>query len=162
MAMYDDDNFGGIFPTRTGTPTGSANERKMLDSIGGSEGFRTQQKTNSDGSVTMLRTRDGMPEFSRTPLTTRGGKKLNFRCRMMSDLYPRGADVLLVNGLYTTTTGTYDDWPDFVGISSGTLAPNTSYKGVRATEEYLDSPAPNTWYDTRPPATRQLDCMWSW
>lgn len=66
MAMYDDDNFGGIFPTRTGTPTGSANERKMLDSIGGSEGFRTQQKTNSDGSVTMLRTRNGMPEFSRT------------------------------------------------------------------------------------------------
>jgi len=65
MAMYDDDNFGGIFPTRTGTPTGSANERKMLDSIGGSEGFRTQQKTNSDGSVTMLRTRNGMPEFSR-------------------------------------------------------------------------------------------------
>ena len=65
MAMYDDDNFGGIFPTRTGTPTGSANERKMLDSIGGSDGFRTQQKTNSDGSVTMLRTRNGMPEFSR-------------------------------------------------------------------------------------------------
>ena len=65
MAMYDGDNFGGIFPTRTGTPTGSANERKMLDSIGGSDGFRTQQKTNSDGSVTMLRTRNGMPEFSR-------------------------------------------------------------------------------------------------
>jgi len=65
MAMYDDDNFGGIFPTRTGVPTGSANERKMLDSIGGSDGFRTQQKTNSDGSVTMLRTRNGMPEFSR-------------------------------------------------------------------------------------------------
>jgi hypothetical protein len=38
----------------------------MLDSVGGSEGFRTQQKTNSDGSVTMLRTRNGMPEFSRT------------------------------------------------------------------------------------------------
>lgn len=162
MAMYDDDNFGGIFPTRTGTPTGSANERKMLDSIGGSDGFRTQQKTNSDGSVTMLRTRDGMPEFSRTPIAAGGGKKLNFRCRMMSDLYPRGADVLLVNGLYTTTTGTYDDWPDYAGISSGTLAPNTSYKGVRATEEYLDSPAPNTWYDTRPPATRQFDFMLSW
>jgi hypothetical protein len=66
MAMYDDDNLGGIFPTRTGASTGGANERKMLDSIGGSEGFRTQRKTNSDGSVTMLRTRNGMPEFSRT------------------------------------------------------------------------------------------------
>lgn len=87
MAMYDDDNFGGIFPTRTGVPTGSANERKMLDSIGGSDGFRTQQKTNSDGSVTMLRTRNGMPEFSRSGGEQVGEKyiELDYSLRFLED-----------------------------------------------------------------------------
>ena len=85
--MYDDDNFGGIFPTRTGTPTGSANERKMLDSIGGSDGFRTQQKTNSDGSVTMLRTRNGMPEFFRSGGEQVGEKyiELDYSLRFLED-----------------------------------------------------------------------------
>lgn len=92
MARYDDDNFGGIFPRRTGVPTGAANERKMLDGIGGSEGFRTQQKTNLDGSITMLRTRNGMPEFSRTVSATKIEDRWierDFLLRVPRDYYQR-------------------------------------------------------------------------
>ena len=62
--MFDDQKFGNLFPTRTGTPSGTANERQMLDTIGGADGFRTRMLNAADGSVTMLRTRNGMPEFS--------------------------------------------------------------------------------------------------
>ena len=62
--MFDDKKFGVIFPTRTGTPSGTSNERIMLDKFGGSDGFRTQYQSNGDGSVTMLRTKNGMPQFS--------------------------------------------------------------------------------------------------
>lgn len=61
---YDDKTDGLIFPIRTGTPIGQANERKMLDGMGDTGGFRTKMRTNSDGSTTMLRTKGGMPEFS--------------------------------------------------------------------------------------------------
>lgn len=60
---FDDKKFGALFPTRTGTPTGTTNERKMLDKMGGSEGFRKSFQTNLDGSVTQCNTRNGMPEF---------------------------------------------------------------------------------------------------
>jgi len=62
--MFNDKKFGCLFPTRTGGATGTANERKMLDAISGSEGFRTRMQTAADGSVTMLRTRNGRPEFT--------------------------------------------------------------------------------------------------
>ena len=56
--------YGDVFPTRTGTPQGGATERKMLDITSGPDGLRTQVRNNPDGSVTMLRTRGGHPEFS--------------------------------------------------------------------------------------------------
>ena len=67
--MFDDPKFGNLFPTRTGTASGTANERKMLDAIGGSNNFRTRLMTNPDGSTTMLRTKNGMPQFSTTRST---------------------------------------------------------------------------------------------
>lgn len=61
---FDDKKFGTIFPVRDGIATGSANERQMLDAIGGSDSFRTRIQTNADGSETMLRTKNGMPQFT--------------------------------------------------------------------------------------------------
>lgn len=63
---YDDDKFGRIWPTRQGGAIGGARERQMLDALGGSEGFRTRISYNADGSVTELRTKDGMPQFTTT------------------------------------------------------------------------------------------------
>lgn len=63
---YDDDKLGRLWPTREGEATGRANERQMLDAIGGASSFRTRMQTNGDGSVTMLRTRGGRPEFTTT------------------------------------------------------------------------------------------------
>lgn len=61
---FTDDKFGTIFPTRDGIASGSANERQMLDHIGGSGSFRTAIREAADGTKTMLRTRNGMPEFT--------------------------------------------------------------------------------------------------
>lgn len=63
---YEDNKFGQLFPTRHGALIGAGGERVMLDSIGGSEGIKKRFQTNADGSVTMLQTRNGMPEFSTT------------------------------------------------------------------------------------------------
>lgn len=56
--MFDDNELGGIFPTRTGTPAGSAQERTMLEAVGANS-IRTRIVGD-----TMLRTRNGMPEFT--------------------------------------------------------------------------------------------------
>lgn len=61
---FDDKKFGTIFPVRDGVATGSANERQMLDAIGGAVSFRTRIQQNEDGSETMLRTKNGMPQFT--------------------------------------------------------------------------------------------------
>lgn len=63
---FDDDKFGTLFPTRTGGAIGTAGERLMLDALGGSQGFRTRIQTNPDGSTTVLRTKNGMPQFETT------------------------------------------------------------------------------------------------
>lgn len=60
---YDDKDQGTIFPTRFGEPTGTANERKMLDVVGGSQGIRTRLQIAADGLQTLLKTRAGMPRF---------------------------------------------------------------------------------------------------
>lgn len=64
---YLDKKFGELFPTRTGDATGTANERQMLDAIGGSDSFRTRiQEDSATGQKTMCRTKNGMPQFSTT------------------------------------------------------------------------------------------------
>lgn len=61
---FDDDDFGLIFPTRFGKATGTANERQMLDNVGGSsESFRHKVRDDGDGTVTRMKTHDGMPRF---------------------------------------------------------------------------------------------------
>lgn len=64
---YDDKKLGRLFPTRTGPAIGTANERKMLDALGGSDSFRTRiEKDLSAGTTTVLRTKNGMPRFYTT------------------------------------------------------------------------------------------------
>lgn len=65
---YDDKLFGNLLPTRNGTALGAGGERQMLDAIDGAQGFRTRLQNNPDGSVTRLKTRNGMPEFVTTPV----------------------------------------------------------------------------------------------
>lgn len=64
MADFRDSLLGSVFPTREGVAPGAANERTMLENVGGAAGIRTKILTNPDGSETMLRTRGGMPEFT--------------------------------------------------------------------------------------------------
>lgn len=70
MAAFQDDDIGVVFPTRFGTPSGSANERVMLEEVDGAGGIRTRLRAHVDGSVTMLRTHDGMPRFVRDGMTS--------------------------------------------------------------------------------------------
>lgn len=63
---FNDDKFGTLFQIRDGVATGAASERKMLDAIGGADSFRTRIQNNADGSTTMLRTKNGQPQFSTT------------------------------------------------------------------------------------------------
>lgn len=62
---YDDKKFGELFPTRSGTPSGTAKERTMLDTLGGAASFRTRIERTADGDEVMVRTHDGMPRFTR-------------------------------------------------------------------------------------------------
>lgn len=55
-------------PTRTGTPTGHANERQMLEKIRDNLGFETTARVRPDGSYTLLRTKGGMPRFITDPV----------------------------------------------------------------------------------------------
>lgn len=65
---YYDKTFGSLLPTRNGEATGSANERQMLDKIGGSTGYRKSFRINPDGSTTMLTTKNGSPQFTNLDL----------------------------------------------------------------------------------------------
>lgn len=69
--------FGSSLPTRLGKIIGKSNERVMLSGVDGPDGIRKKFRRNPDGSVTMLKTRAGMPQFS-TPITacTPGGEFL--------------------------------------------------------------------------------------
>jgi len=66
MSWADDEWGKPFFPTRSGGATGHANERMMLDAVGGMDGIRTKIHTNDDGSTTILKTRGGMPVFYTT------------------------------------------------------------------------------------------------
>lgn len=70
---YLDKKFGLTFPTRNGAPTGGANERVMLDRTGGSAGFKKDYLIEADGSVTMLTTKNGNPQFTKLQDSGYGG-----------------------------------------------------------------------------------------
>lgn len=56
------------FPTRFGQATGHANERTMLDELGGANGIRHRQRLGADGITTHVKTRGGHPHFWNEPL----------------------------------------------------------------------------------------------
>lgn len=65
MSYRKDDDDNSVFPTRSPFSIGSANERQMLDSVGGADGFRTKIRVSADGeTTTLLRTRNGWPTFT--------------------------------------------------------------------------------------------------
>lgn len=59
--------FGTSMTSRVGQIIGKGLERVMLASVGGGNVIRKAFRTNADGSVTMLSTRAGMPEFTTAP-----------------------------------------------------------------------------------------------
>lgn len=69
---FDDKLIGTLFPVRNGAAIGSAGERKMLEALGGAGGIRKRFQIAADGSVTMLVTRNGQPEFT-TEIAHSGG-----------------------------------------------------------------------------------------
>lgn len=62
---FNDGKYGALFPTRD-VATGGANERQMLRHVDGADSFKTSIRDMADGSKVMLRTRNGMPEFTTT------------------------------------------------------------------------------------------------
>ncbi len=161
MAMYDDDNFGGIFPRRTGVPTGAANERKMLDAIGGSEGIRTQQKTNLDGSITMLRTRDGMPEFSRMALE--GGTSAAFNCAAIPvcTAAPFGFKYVDVATL-TAFNENAEPNPASAYLRKADLSPVWNKLWTQSLVKLPQHPGNRIWYDCRDEGFREFTKVVSW
>lgn len=119
--MFKDNKFGDIFPTRTGASTGTSNERKMLDAIGGSDSYRTRIQNNADGSTTVLRTKNGMPQFSTTGFINAVDK--------CPDLYMESGVIDLVNtsesgggvsGVwYAGTAASVDKWVGKVSNKNG-------------------------------------------
>lgn len=66
--MAYDDKDDTKFPTRFGQATGHANERTMLDELGGANGIRHRQRLGADGVTTHVKTRGGHPHFWNEPL----------------------------------------------------------------------------------------------
>lgn len=56
------------FPTRFGQATGHANERTMLDELGGANGIRHRARLGPDGVLTHVKTRGGHPHFWNEPV----------------------------------------------------------------------------------------------
>lgn len=67
---FDDKKLGTLFPTRHGTLIGTGPERVMLEATGGAGNIKKRFQNNLDGSVTMLQTRNGWPEFTTLGTTT--------------------------------------------------------------------------------------------
>ena len=61
---FDDKKLGTLFPTRHGEIIGTGPERVMLEATNGAANIKKRFQNNPDGSVTMLQTRNGWPEFT--------------------------------------------------------------------------------------------------
>lgn len=67
---FDDNKLGTLFPTRHGGIIGTGPERVMLEATDGAGNIKKRFQNNPDGSVTMLQTRNGWPEFTTLGTTT--------------------------------------------------------------------------------------------
>lgn len=130
MARYDDDDKGGIFPTRTGPSIGASKERGMLDNLGGSDSFRTQLWNQPDGSVTRLKTKNGMPEFITEP--AKGGCSVQYIDKFFatpsSETYPSG----YAPPGTALPKGPFSEWVSWMGK---TVAPSAAPAPARAIGE---------------------------
>lgn len=149
---FDDKGFP-IFPSRDGGSIGTALENRMLGIVGGAQGIRTRIQVLPDGSTVMLKTRNGMPEFVRTPKKTKiaEGVELVFYCRLIDQTHPLGvAYNSAVNADYTIPT-----YPVSKGaITSATLA-------AEADPTLTDSPGPMRWVDSRPTKVVSETLTWA-
>lgn len=125
----------------------------MLNAVGGADGIRTRIQVLPDGSTVMLKTRNGMPEFVRTPKKTKiaEGVELVFYCRLIDQTHPLGvAYNSAVNADYTIPT-----YPVSKGaITSATLA-------AEADPTLTDSPGPMRWVDSRPTKVVSETLTWA-
>lgn len=85
---YLDKKFGLIIlPTRTGVAAGGAIERSMLDRMCGAQGYRKDFRANPDGSITMLVTKNGDPQFSTTKVAASAPTTSGYSIYMESGTY---------------------------------------------------------------------------
>ncbi len=83
-----------ILPTRHGVAQGDSAENRMLARVGDVASFKTALQNNPDGSVTMLRTRGGAPEFT-TIVYPKKTEETSLKWHMSSGAYDIGyVDVL--------------------------------------------------------------------
>ena len=162
--MFDDPKFGNLFPTRTGTASGTANERQMLDTLGGADGFRTRVQRNADGSETTLRTKDGMPQFSTTTTSQTATEPLvwtyDFNAvKKVGENYVPDALVLpqITAPMWDSGKGLKTRRAGLVKLDNGKYALTVSESGYDAYNTPNIMRGPNYWYNSSDVVTWTID-----
>lgn len=140
-----DDDFPEV-PTRKGVAPGKSIERRMLETVGGSDSFRTVIRNNPDGTTTMLRTRGGWPSFttSEPKIVTEGSMLVYLESGVLSALtnvdYPANWNGLNIVGegaarnFHKWVEATADKLGDY---NSGALYPGPSAATFTAIKKNL-------------------------
>lgn len=155
MSFSDDDDFS-LFKTRDGQATGHANERTMLDVVGGQRTIRTQIRDNPDGSTTRLKTRGGFAEF-----VTTEPKKESPKPKRGPFLYYKLASSEHPFGWGIRADGRMSNrwqWPGYP-VSYSEVRDSTAVLNPQAFKS-SDGPGTMTWEDTR--QTPQIKAVLSW
>lgn len=137
---FNDDKFGPIWPTREGKALGGARERQMLEAIGGSEGFRTRYSYNPDGSITEMRTKDGMPQF----ITTEAKIVATVDPSALTPLFAVECPTLSTLWSPTPVTKKVDDVIKYVGYTGASTTYDTRTEYTEAAY-YADYSLATTW-----------------
>lgn len=171
MFAWDDDDKPtpwGQLQTREGRATGHANERTMLDIVGGQNTIRTQIRDNPDGSTTRLKTRGGFAEFVTTEPPAKENPKPEIHyCAVIP------VDVEATDG-FIRDTGSPSGFSALVGETAAVSAEmDITAEGVRykynqrwvnnpqATANRLH-PGNRNWFDGRVEEARATDSVVSW
>jgi len=155
VSFSDDDDFS-LFKTRDGRATGHANERTMLDVVGGKRTIRTQIRDNPDGSTTRLKTRGGFAEF-----VTTEPKKESPKPKRGPFLYYKLASSEHPFGWGIRADGRMSNrwqWPGYP-VSYSEVRDSTAVLNPQAFKS-SDGPGTMTWEDTR--QTPQIKAVLSW
>jgi hypothetical protein len=169
MSIWGDDkeNSWEQFHTREGAPTGHANERTMLDIVGGPNTIRTQIRDNPDGSQTRLKTRGGFADFVTTEVEQEKPKPRTYYCAAIP------VDVAATDGLIVDS-GSLSGFSALVGET----APVSAELDITATavkykynRRWVNNtlalpnklhPGNRNWFDGRTELVRQTDSVVSW